>query len=121
MSEPALTHDSTSTPAQAPTLAPTPHTPPRRPPPTWREIHRGDDPSGESLQIEHWRQASAALKLRELASLNALARRLAMTGLRLRYPAAGPAELQRRLADLLLGAELALAVYGPLVEDTQLT
>lgn len=106
MSEPALTND------------PAPTTPARRPPPTWREIHPGDDPWGESLQFDHWRKTPTALKLRELASLNAMARRLALAGLRQRHPAANPAELRRRLADLLLGSDLALAVYGPLVEDT---
>jgi hypothetical protein len=88
-----------------------------RPPPTWRQLHPGDDPWGEALQIEHWRLAPPALKMRELAALNALARRLALAGLRQRYPAASPASLQRLLADLLLGADLALAAYGPLPED----
>jgi len=106
MSEPALTNDPASV------------APARRPRPTWRELHPGDDPWGESLQIDHWRRASTAQKLRELASLNATARRLALAGLRRRHPAADTAELRRRLADLLLGSDLALAVYGPLVDDT---
>ncbi|HXK43960.1 MAG TPA: hypothetical protein PKV82_14160 [Anaerolineae bacterium] len=48
--------------------------------------------------------------------MNATARALALSGLHARYPQAGEAELRRRLADLLLGAELAARVYGPLVE-----
>lgn len=40
-------------------------------------------------------------------------RLLALAGLRQRHPAAGPAELRRRLADLLLGPELAARAYGP--------
>jgi hypothetical protein len=39
---------------------------------------------------------------------------LAIAGLRSRYPEAPPEELQRRLADLLLGASLAELAYGPL-------
>jgi hypothetical protein len=47
-----------------------------------------------------------------LAQLNAAARLLAWTGLRSRYPHASEVELRRRLADLLLGEELARKVYG---------
>ena len=47
-----------------------------------------------------------------LAQLNASARILALTGLRSRYPNATETELRRRLADLLLGEELARKVYG---------
>ena len=42
-----------------------------------------------------------------LVSLNASAQELALAGLRRRYPAAGPTELRRRLADILLGQDLA--------------
>jgi hypothetical protein len=37
---------------------------------------------------------------------------LAMAGLRRRYPNADNEEIRRRLADLLLGEELAHKVYG---------
>ncbi len=40
------------------------------------------------------------------------ARTLALMGLRSRYPHASETELRRRLADLLLGEELARKVYG---------
>jgi hypothetical protein len=39
---------------------------------------------------------------------------LALAGLRDRHPGASPDELRRRLADVLLGADLAERVYGPL-------
>ena len=39
---------------------------------------------------------------------------LAMSGLRERYPEASANELRRRLADIVLGTELALRAYGPL-------
>ena len=47
----------------------------------------------------------------------ALHRTLRVAGLRQRYPDDSPAQRQRRLADLLLGPELAARVYGPLPEQ----
>ncbi len=41
------------------------------------------------------------------------AERLQVQGLRQRYPADTPAVRRRRLADLLLGPELAARAYGP--------
>jgi hypothetical protein len=69
-------------------------------------------PKMEALQIQLWRQASPTRKMQMLAQLNASVRLLAMVGLRSRYPQAGEAELRRRLADLLLGKNLAHKVYG---------
>jgi len=66
----------------------------------------------EALQIELWRQATPTRKMEMLAHLNASAHTLAISGLRSRYPQASEAELRRRLADLLLGEELARKVYG---------
>ena len=40
-----------------------------------------------------------------------------LSGLRESFPKETPEMLQRRLADLLLGEELAQKVYGPLLED----
>jgi len=65
----------------------------------------------EALQIQLWRQASPTRKMNMLAQLNASARRLAMAGLRSRFPDANEAELRFKLAGLLLGEELALKVY----------
>jgi hypothetical protein len=70
------------------------------------------NPKMEALQIQLWRQASPTRKMNMLAQLNASARLLALTGLRSRYPNANEAELRRKLADLLLGEELARKVYG---------
>jgi hypothetical protein len=69
-------------------------------------------PKMEALQIQLWRQASPTRKLHMLAQLNASARIVALTGLRTRFPDADEAEVRRRLADLLLGEELARKVYG---------
>jgi hypothetical protein len=69
-------------------------------------------PKMEALQIKLLRQASPTRKMNMLAALNASARLLALTGLRAQYPQASEAELRRRLANLLLGEELAQKVYG---------
>jgi hypothetical protein len=71
-------------------------------------------PKMEALQIELWRAASPTRKMQMLAQLNQSARLLALAGLRSQYPQAGEAELQRRLAGLLLGEEIACKVYGEL-------
>ena len=69
-------------------------------------------PKMEALQIQLLRQASPTRKMNMLAQLNASARLLALTGLRSQYPDAGETELRRKLADLLLGEELARKVFG---------
>ncbi len=74
------------------------------------------DPEAEAVQLRLLRAAPAWRKLALWAELNAAARALALSGLRGRYPQASEAELRRRLADLLLGPELAARVYGPLSE-----
>jgi hypothetical protein len=72
------------------------------------------DPKMEALQIEAWRLASPTRKMHMLAQLNASAQLLALTGLRSRYPQTDKSQLRHRLADLLLGKELARKVYGEL-------
>jgi hypothetical protein len=79
-------------------------------------MHSDTHPKMEALQIQLLRQASPTRKMNMLAQLNASARLLAWTGLRSRYPQASEAELRRRLADLLLGEELARKVYGEIHE-----
>ena len=74
-------------------------------------------PEAERVQVELLRQAPAWRKLQMVDQLNQAARMLALSGLRQRYPHAAPAELRRRLADLVLGAELAARVYGPPAGD----
>ena len=71
-------------------------------------------PEAEAVLIGLLRQAPPWRKLRMVGQLNQTVRTLALSGLRQRYPDAAPQELRRRLADLLLGSELAALVYGPL-------
>jgi hypothetical protein len=69
-------------------------------------------PKMEALQIQLWRQASPTRKMHMLAQLNASVRIFALAGLRSQYPQDSDAKFRRRLADLLLGEELACIVYG---------
>jgi hypothetical protein len=71
-------------------------------------------PKMEALQIQLLRATPPWRKMELLAELNRAARELALAGLRKRFPEASEGELQRRLADLLLGEELAKKVYGDL-------
>ena len=75
-------------------------------------LYSDTHPKMEALQIQLWRQASPTRKMNMLAQLNASVRLLALTGLRSQYPQATEAELRRKLADLLLGEELARKVFG---------
>ena len=70
-------------------------------------------PEAEQVLIELLRSAPVARKLEMLGQMNAAARMLALQGLRVRHPNASEAQLQRYLADLLLGAELTARAYGP--------
>jgi hypothetical protein len=76
------------------------------------------DPKTEAVLINLLRQASPARKLMMVNELNTTVHTLALAGLRQRFPGASSAELQRRLADLLLGADLAGQVYGPLTAES---
>jgi hypothetical protein len=72
-------------------------------------------PDVERVQIELMRQAPPWRKLALVGELNQTVKELALVGLRQRYPRASERELRRRLADLLLGPELAMQAYGPLL------
>ena len=74
-------------------------------------------PDMERLQLDLMRQAPAWQKAQMLGEMYASMKQLALSGLRSRHPEASQMELQRRLADLLLGADLAERVYGPPAED----
>lgn len=69
-------------------------------------------PAAEDKLIELLRQKAPAEKLRMVNQLNAGLRTVAMSGLRLRFPDADEKELKRKLADSLLGPELAERIYG---------
>ena len=75
-------------------------------------LYSDTHPKMEALQIQLWREASPTRKMDMVAQLNATVKTLALAGLRSRFPKAGETELRRRLADLILGEELARKVYG---------
>ena len=76
-------------------------------------------PEAEAVLIKLLRQAPPWRKLHMVGQLNQTVRTLALSGLRQRHPEATPQELRRRLADLLLGPDLAAQAYGPLREQEE--
>jgi hypothetical protein len=74
-------------------------------------------PEIERLQIERLRQMPSWRKIELVGDMNETVRTLALAGLRRRHPDDTPPQRRRRLADLMLGPELAAHVYGPLQED----
>ena len=70
------------------------------------------NPKIEALQIEFIRRMPAWKKFSMVDSLNETVRTLAVSGIKQRHPEAAPAQIQRMLADLMLGAELARKVYS---------
>ena len=67
----------------------------------------------ERVQVELLRRAPTWKKVQMVSQLNQTVHLLAVCGLRRRHPTASPAALRRHLADLLLGPEVALRVFGP--------
>ncbi len=80
------------------------------------EIISDTRPKVAVLQLALLRQATPARKLAMVGEMNQAVKMLALSGLRSRYPDDSPEMIRRRLADLLLGPELAQLVYGPLVK-----
>jgi hypothetical protein len=79
-------------------------------------MNQDTSPEVEAILFAYWREAPAREKWQRMVELNHSARLLALAGLRRRHPGASEAELRRRLADLILGPELAERAYGPLPE-----
>jgi hypothetical protein len=71
-------------------------------------------PEAEKVLIELLRQTPPWRKMEMVGQMNETVKTLMMSGLRSRYPDEPPEKLRRRLADLLLGPELAAKAYGPL-------
>jgi hypothetical protein len=73
-------------------------------------------PEIERIQLELLRQMPTWRKLELVGDMTEAVRTLALAGLRQRHPGDTPEQRRRRLADLLLGPELAERVYGPMQE-----
>lgn len=81
------------------------------------QVFSDTSPETERVLFALLREMPAWRKLELVAQLNQIVRELALSGLRERYPQADEAEIWRRLADLVLGAELAEKAYGPLFSE----
>ena len=75
------------------------------------------DPKIEKLQFDLVRQIPASKKLMMVANLNQAVLDLAWSGLRAQYPHESTARLRRRMADRILGTELAQKAFGPHQEE----
>ena len=85
--------------------------------PSWRAMHADTASWADDLQLEFFREAPAWRKLEMAGQLTRGMRQLAESGLRSRYPQLSSAEMKRRLADILLGPELAARAYGQSEDD----
>lgn len=82
-------------------------------------LSRDTSPEAERIQIELLRQMPPWRKMELINQLTQMWYDLALTGLRHRHPEASDEELHRRLADRMLGSDLATQVYGPLRHEEE--
>lgn len=71
------------------------------------------DPRAERVLIEGLRAMPAWRKIDLMGQMSEMAKQLALAGVRQRHPEADEAEVRRRLADIMLGPELARQALGP--------
>ena len=69
-------------------------------------------PSADSIQIDLLRKTPTWKRLRVAAEMSETVMLLSRIGVARRNPGASRAELQRLAAEVILGPELALRVYG---------
>jgi hypothetical protein len=69
-------------------------------------------PKMEKIQLDLIRRMPSWKKIAVVGDLNDTVRAFAVSGIKQRHPEASPEKVQRMLADLLLGEELARKVYG---------
>jgi hypothetical protein len=82
------------------------------------QVFTDTPPETERVLFAMLREMPPWRKVELVVPLNQTVRELALTGLRERYPNASPEELRRRLADIVLGPELAEKAYGPLFAES---
>ena len=75
------------------------------------------NPKTEELRLQLLRQTPPWRKAQMCGQMYETIKLLAYQGLRKRHPEANEDELRRRLADLLLGEDLAERVYGPMIAE----
>lgn len=74
-------------------------------------LYSDTHPKIEQMQIEFIRRMPAWKKLAIVDDLNETVKTLAVSGIKQRNPNASPEQVQRMLAELMLGTELAQKVY----------
>lgn len=74
-------------------------------------------PDAERVLLDLARRTPAWRKVELVGEMYCTVRELALSGLRQRYPFDSPAVLRRRLADILLGTDLASRAYGVMPEE----
>ena len=74
-------------------------------------------PEAEAVLICLLREAPPWRKLEMVGQMSETVKVLALSGLKIRFPNDPPEKLHRRLADILLGEDLANKVYRPLEEQ----
>lgn len=74
-------------------------------------LYSDTHPKIEQMQIEFIRRMPSWKKMGIVDGLNETVKTLAIAGIKQRNPNATPEQVQRMLADLILGAELARKVY----------
>ncbi len=75
-------------------------------------LYSDTHPKLEAMQIQIIRRMPAWKKLSIVNDLNETVKALAVSGIKQRHPAATPDQVQRILAELMLGTEMAEKVYG---------
>ncbi|MCU0500310.1 MAG: hypothetical protein MUC51_00840 [Anaerolineae bacterium] len=76
-------------------------------------------PEAERVLIDLMRQTPVWRRLEIVAEMNETVKLLILSGLHQRHPDATPDELRRRMADILLGPQLATHAYGPLPTEPE--
>jgi hypothetical protein len=76
-------------------------------------------PEITAVLLEMLRKATPTRKLEMVGQMNRTVKIFMLTGLKDRYPNDTPEKLRRRLADLILGPELAEKAYGAIAPDTE--
>ncbi len=74
-------------------------------------------PEAEKILIDLLRKTPGWRKLELVGEINETVKLMNLSGLKARYPDDSPEKLRRRLADLLLGKELAEKAYGPFIDE----
>src|SRR4051812_13152008 len=78
-------------------------------------------PEAEAVLIDLLRQAPPWRKIRMMEALNQQMRALSLAGVQARHLLADEAEVQRQLAEIWLGTELATKVYASLTDGWPLS